>query len=163
LRIKILLSIAGTALLVGCYTLQPTSTAPQPGNEIALDINDVGRVGLGGPMGPSIRQVEGRLVSKNDSDYVLAVTDVHLLDGGDQVWHGESVHVKSDYVSSVYERKFSMARSVALGAAGVGVVAAIATTSLVGLGSTDRGTTTPGDTSQSTRIPRPVRAPVHKP
>lgn len=153
----------GVTLLVGCYTLQPTSAAPTPGTEIALDINDVGRVALGGPMGPSVRQVEGRLVSKDTNEYVLAVTDVHTLDGGDQVWRGEPVHIKSEYVSATYRRKLSVARSVALGAAGVGVVAAIATTSLAGLGSVDRGDTGPSDTSHTTRIPRPVTAPVHKP
>ena len=103
----------GVALLVGCYTLQPTSAAPTPGTEIALDINDVGRVALGGPMGPSVRQVEGRLVSKDTNEYVLAVTDVHTLDGGDQVWRGEPVHIKSEYVSATYRRKLSVARSVA--------------------------------------------------
>ncbi len=36
--------------------------APEIGNEMAFDITDVGRVGLGPSMGPEIAQVEGRLV-----------------------------------------------------------------------------------------------------
>lgn len=151
------LGLIGSAiLLVGCYTLQPTGgVVPQTGTEIGLDINDAGRVALGGTMGPLIRQIEGRLVSKDTSEYVIAVTGVHLLDGGDQVWRGEAVHIKNEYVTSLYERRFSVGRTVALGAVGVGAIAILGTRSLTGLGSPDRGDGTPGDTAQARRIPRP--------
>ena len=121
---------------------------------MAFDINDAGRVALGGSMGPEIAQIEGRLASKEGSEYVVAVTDVHLLRGGDQVWHGETVHIKSEYVSSLYERRFSAARSVAMGAAGLGAIAIIATRSLGGLGSTERPEPSPGDTAHTQRRPR---------
>jgi hypothetical protein len=148
-------------LTVGCYSLQPTGGVTPPlGTTIGLELNDVGRVALGGSMGPAIGRVEGRLVSRDSSEYVVAVTDVHLLDGGDQVWSGETVHIKSAYVSSVFERKLSVARSVALGAAGVGAAALIATASLTGFGSTDRPNSS-GDTSQTNRIPQ--RIPQHFP
>lgn len=151
------LSIAGFALLlVGCYTLQPTGgPVPQPGTIIGLDLNDAGRAALGGSMGPEIGQVEGRLIQKDSGEFVVAVTDVHLLRGGDQVWRGEEVHIKSGYVSSVYERKFSVSRSAVLAAAGVGAAALIATRGLTGLGSTDQGGKTPGDTAHTQRRPRP--------
>lgn len=128
---------------------------PQPGTEVGLDINDVGRVALGGAMGPAIRQVEGRLVSKDTSEYLIAVTAVHLLDGGDQAWRGETVHIKTEYVSSLYQRRFSVGRTVALGAVGVGAIAILGTRSLTGLGSVDRGDTISGDTAHTQRIPRP--------
>ena len=139
---------------MGCYTLQPTGgVAPQVGTIVGLDINDAGRVALGGTMGPSIARIEGRLVSRDSSEYVVGVTDVHILNGGDQVWSGERVHVKSEYVSSMLERRLSVARSVALGAAGIGAVAIIATESLLGFGTgADRGPSM-GDTSQTQRIP----------
>jgi hypothetical protein len=122
---------------------------------MAFNISDVGRVALGGLMGPEILQIEGRLSARQGSDYVVSVTDVHLLGGGDQVWHGESVTLKSEYVSSLYERRFSAARSVAVAAAGIGAVAAIATKSLGGLGSTDRpDPVSPGDTAHTQRRPR---------
>lgn len=147
--------IALAFLLVGCYTLQPTGgVTPVLGRIVGLDINDAGRVALGGSMGPSIARVEGRLVSRDSAEYVVAVTDVHLLGGDDQVWSGETVHIKSGFVSSMLERRLSVVRSVALGVAGVGAVAILATQSLAGFGSTDR-TPTPGDTSAATRIPRP--------
>lgn len=148
--------LAGFAvLLAGCYTLEPArGPAPELGTVIGLDINDAGRSALGGSMGPEIGQIEGRLVGKDSSEYVVAVTALHLLRGGEQVWHGENVRVKSEYVTSLYERRFSPARSAALAAAGVGAVALIATRSLIGLGKSDPGKT-PGDTAQSQRRPRP--------
>lgn len=143
-------------LLVGCYTLQPTGgPVPQLGTIIGLDLNDAGRAALGGSMGPEIAQVEGRLVQKDTGEFVVAVTDVHLLRGGDQVWRGEQVHIKAGFVSSVYERRFSVTRSAALAAVGVGAVAIIATRGLIGLGSTDQGVMTPGDTGHTLRRPRP--------
>ena len=154
------LSFVGLAfLLVGCYTLQPIrGVVPTPGTIIGLDINDAGRVALGGSMGPQIARVEGRMVSRDSSEYVLAVTDVHLLDGTDQVWSGETVTVKSEYVSTTLERRLSVARSVALGAAGIGAVAILATQSLIGSGSTDRNPGM-GDTSAAQRIPQRIPRP----
>jgi hypothetical protein len=129
---------------------------PEPGTRMGFDINDVGRVALGGPMGPEIKQVEGRLVSRTNEEYVVAVTDVHFLRGGGQAWNGESVHIKSEYVSSIYERRLLKARSVLLGTAVGGALGVIATSSLVGLAPTDRPGTPVGDTSAHTqRRPRP--------
>ena len=144
-------------LLTGCYSMEPVggSAAPQPGTELAWDINDAGRVALGGTMGPEIAQVEGRLVEKDNTEYVVAVSVVHLLRGGEQTWRGEHVRIKQEYVTSMYEKRFSKVRSIAAGAVTVAVVALVATrSSLIGLGSAEPGKT-PSDTGQSVR--RPVR------
>ena len=117
---------------------------------MAFDINDAGRLALGGTMGPEIAQVEGRLVERGTADYLVKVTAVHLLRGGEQTWSGESIRIKSEYVTSVYEKKFSAGRSVALGAVGVGIAAAIAGRSILGGGQADPGKTPP-DTGHTTR------------
>jgi len=129
---------------------------PVPGTVIALDISDQGRVALGGLIGPELSQVEGRLVSVEGGEYVLQVTGVRFLRGGEQVWRGETVRIKSDYVATRYERRLSKVRSVALGALAVGVVALVATKSLRGFGQGDRDVA-PSDTGQTVRIPRPLR------
>lgn len=145
--------------LAGCYTLEPARTsAPQPGSVIAVDITDAGRVALGGMIGPEIAQVEGRLIGADPSEYVIGVTDVRFLRGGDQVWHGETVHIKSEYVSARYDRRFSAVRSAALGAVAVGAVALIATKSLHGFGQGESGKT-PSDTGMTQRIPQRVPRP----
>jgi hypothetical protein len=152
------LRVVGLPILtVSCYTLQPTGgPVPELGTIIGLDLNDAGRAALGGSMGPEIGQVEGRLIQKDSSQYLVAVTTLHLLRGGEQVWHGETVQIKSGYVSSVYERKFSASRSVVLAAAGVGAVAIIASRGLIGLGNPSSPSgPSPGDTAHTQRRPRP--------
>ena len=127
------------ALLAGCYTLHPVRTASLPtGATVSLDINDVGRVALGGSMGPEIIQVQGRLLGNGGEEYVLGVTEVRLMGGGVQVWRGEPVRIKREHVSSTYERRFSRSRSIALGVALVGgIVAFVSGRSLLGLGTGD--------------------------
>lgn len=109
---------------------------------------------MGGLIGPELSQVEGTLISMDTSEYVLGVTGVRFLRGGEQVWHGERVRIKSEYVASRYERRFSTVRSVTLGAVAVVVVALVASKSLRGFGQGDKGQ--PPDTGVVTqRLPRP--------
>lgn len=144
-----------SSILVGCYALVPTGgTVPKPGTVMGFDLNDVGRYAVGGTIGPEIGQIEGRLIQKDSTEYVVGVTGLHLLRGGEQVWHGEVIHLKTAWISSTYERKFSAARSIALGTAGIGAIAAIAAQSLGGLGSIERPGPSPGDTAQTLRRPR---------
>ena len=79
-------------------------------------LTDAGRTALGGSMGPEIIQIEGKLLSTDNSEYVVGVSLVRLLRGGEQVWRGETVRIKTEYVSSLYERRLSASRSLALGA-----------------------------------------------
>ena len=140
-------------LLTGCYTMQPAAgITPEIGDELAFDINDVGRVGLGGAMGPEIAQVEGRLISRENADYLIGVSAVHTLRSGDQVWKGEPVRIKSEYVGAIYERHFSQSRTITLGAVGAAAVAFILTRSLTGSGS-DAEAGTPPPNGSSTRVP----------
>ena len=144
--------VVGIALLSSCYTYQPMGAAtPEIGQEFAFDINDVGRVGLGGAIGPEIAQIEGRLISRENAEYLVAVTTVRFLRGGEQVWKGENVHIKSEYVTSTSERQFSKGRSISLGVAGVGAMAFLLTRSLFGGGT--EGETTPPPTGSSLRVP----------
>lgn len=140
--------------LVGCYTLQPTGAgAPRPGEKIAFDVNDVGRAALGGSMGPEIGQIEGRLMQRDTTQYVVAVSAVRFLRGGEQPWSGETVRIKPEYVTTTYSRHFAQGRTLALGALAVGAVAFIVTRSLTGSG--DEVKPTPNDTVTARISPRP--------
>jgi hypothetical protein len=119
---------------------------------MALDVNDAGRVALGGSMGPEISQIEGQLLGKENGDYVMSVSSIKLVRGGEQAWSGEKVRIKSEFVSSFYERRLSRGRTFALGAVGVGALAYLVTRSLT-VGSQPGDTQQPGDSSQTTRIP----------
>jgi len=141
-------------LAMGCYTLQPVAGNPLPlGTEIGLDINDAGRVALGGSMGPEIRQVEGRLVSRDSAEYVVAVSMVHLLRDGEQVWTGERIRIKTEFVSGVREKKLSKGRTAVAVGASLAIVSLIVRQSLAGSLFGDDGKLPP-DTFQATRIPR---------
>ncbi len=102
-------------------------------------------------MGPEIDQIEGRLVQRDTDEYLVAVSAVHLLRGGEQIWTGEQVRIKSSYVSKTYEREFSTSRTVVLSAVGVAVVALFVTRSLIGNGSISNSD--PIDTSHTLRVP----------
>ena len=102
---------------------------------VAFDISDVGRVALGGQMGPEIGQIEGLMLQKDSADYLVAVETVHFLRGGEQVWRGEHVHIKPAYVSTVYEKHFSKTRTVIASVASGVIVAAIFGRAITGDGS----------------------------
>jgi len=145
-------NVLASVLVMGCYTLQPTTgVAPEIGNEMAFDITDVGRVGLGQSMGPEIAQIEGRLVSRENAEYLVAVTAVRFLRGGEQPWRGEQVRLKSEYVGSTYQKQFSKGRTIALSAAGVGGIVYLLTRNLVG-SARDEPSTPPPDGS-AIRVP----------
>src|SRR5258705_7249995 len=109
------------ATLAGCYTLAPVrGVVPEPGMRVAFDLSDAGRVALGPSMGAEIMQIEGRLIERTSDDYLVAVSAVRTLRGGEQVWTGERVHLKPGYVSTMYERKFSTGRTIAATAITVG-------------------------------------------
>ena len=146
-------------LSAGCYTLEPAGgVTPEVGTGVAFDINDVGRVALGGSMGPEILQIEGRLLSKDGNDYLVGVTAIHLINGGTQTWRGESVRIKPDYVSTTYLKRYSAGKTIALSAIGVGAVVALAGASLIGNGAPDHQGGG-GDTSHTRRAPIPRKAP----
>jgi len=148
--------VVAVTLLVstGCYTMQPVSEQPFPvGITVELVINDAGRAALRPMMGPEVAKVQGRLVQQDSVGYTLAVTPLGLMRDGTQVWSGERVSIKSEYVNSVTERRFSRARTAVVTAAVLGVVAVVFTQSIKGSVFGDDGKV-PSDTAVAVRYPR---------
>ena len=73
--------------------------------------------------------------------------------GGEQVWAGERVSVKREYVASVSERKFSRGRTAIVSAAALGVVGIVFSQGILGQLAGEEGKTPP-DSGISNRIPR---------
>jgi hypothetical protein len=145
-------------LTTGCYTLQPVpGTVLTAGMPVGFDVTDVGRVALGGAMGPSILHIEGTLLRRTpDSNYVVGVSSVTYLGGGTQAWSGEPVTLKREYIGVTYQRRLSKSRTIAAAAVGVGAVAFILTRSLNGSGSPANPPPGPPDSTGNTyRGPRP--------
>jgi hypothetical protein len=109
-------------------------------------------------MGPDLSRVEGKLIEKDSASYLIAVSNVKLRSGGDQVWSGEQVRIRPEHFYQLREKKFSTGRTIAMGAllAG-GFTAAILSVSLLvsGTGSGNNGGTCPPDCGPDTRIGRP--------
>ncbi|HEX9166233.1 MAG TPA: hypothetical protein VF862_10000 [Gemmatimonadales bacterium] len=146
--------LAWALAITGCYTMTPvTGPVPEVGTMVAFAINDAGRAALGGSLGPEVDRIEGRLLETTDDGYLLAVSSLTLLRGGQQVWQGEQVRVSKQYVNSAFERRFSMGRTIGAGAIVVGGFAAfLATRSLLGAGQSE--TKPPSDSGQ-THVGRP--------
>ena len=152
-----MMMVAGAGVSTGgCYTLEPSSVAvPAPSTRLAFAINDVGRVALGGSMGPELRRVEGNLQSREGDDYFVKVAGVELLQGGFQAWAGETVRINSSYVSAVYEKKFSKGKTaLALGTMAVAVALASSRGFRSFIDPRDDGTSTDPFVTRRGRVPR---------
>jgi len=132
------------ALVAGCYTYQPAVTAPAPGSTLALDLNDQGRVGMRGAIGPEIARIEGALVGASDTAFELRVSETMGLYGVRSRWGGEAVSLPREYVGVVTEKRFSRQRTFVAVLGGVAAAMAFAMTrNLFGLGG-DQGNSVPG-------------------
>jgi hypothetical protein len=111
------------AFVSGCYAYAPSQTSLlQPGKDVALAINDMGRVNLSTQVGAEVAQLAGILESQTNSEYSLRVSEVTFLNGRTAVWSGEPVKVRQEYVKDVLEKKISPRRTLAAVVAGAGVV-----------------------------------------
>jgi hypothetical protein len=124
----------------GCYVYTPVAVPPAPGSRLLLELNDRGRVGLGGSIGSSAKSVEGLLQAQTDSAYSLKVVAVSYLNGQTNQWTGEQLVVSRDFVRDVTSRQYSRSRTFLAAAAIVaGTVLLIVTRSIIGGGSPGNG------------------------
>lgn len=126
------------ALLTGCYVNVPlvgSRPEPVPGTRLVIELTDQGRIGMERQLGSEVAKVEGALVSRSDTSYVLGVATVVGLYGALSKWQGERVTLRADHVRRLSERRFSLGRTVmAAGAATAGFLVFVATRSLLGGG-----------------------------
>ena len=119
---------ASTALASACYTSRPLLGAPDPGALAVVTLNDQGRVALGEALGANADRVEGSVLSRSDTGFVLAVRSVRYFGGTTNTWSGEQVRVPVAGVRAVTERQFSKRRTLlVIGAAVAAVVAFLVT------------------------------------
>lgn len=131
----------------GCYTYVPSEGSHLvPGRQVALDLNDLGRLNLTSLIGGDVTRLAGTLVEQSATEYTLKTTKVTFLNGRTAEWSGEPVTLKQEYVRGVYEQKLSPSKSAAVAvAAAAGIVGGI----IAGVGLTGIGT------SSDTKKPPP--------
>lgn len=116
------------AFQLGCHTYRPMQEpVPAAGREVAVELNDRGRLMVAGQLGESVWRVDGTLVSSTDSMITMRVSRTVQVRGSSAVWAGEPVQIPQAGVRGYRLREFSRGRSVALVAGIVGVLAFLAT------------------------------------
>lgn len=129
--------MALVAIASGCYVYTAAPSAPAPGTELVLALNDRGRAGLGDSIGSGAEVVEGKSVPSPDSAYSLLVSRVSYLSRQSNDWNGERLVVPKLFVAGAQERRFSRGRTgVAAGLVAAAVVGFISSRGLLGFGST---------------------------
>lgn len=109
------LCAAGLATQLACHTYQPLQeSTPVEGREVAIEINDRGRVLIGGQLGEAVHAVEGRIVDASDSQVTLRVARTISMRGSVAVWAGEQVTVPREAVRGYRIRQYSRSRTVML-------------------------------------------------
>jgi hypothetical protein len=92
-------------------------------------------VGVADSLGPGLTHVEGELVSRTDSLYVLEVRRVRDVRGDNTRWAGESASIRQEFVRDASVRELSKQRTTMLvGGIAVALVTFIVTRDLFGFG-----------------------------
>ncbi len=109
------LCAAALATQIACHTYRPMQeVVPASGREVAVELNDRGRVLVGGQLGESVLQVHGRIIASTDSAVTLSVARTVLLQGSTAVWTGETVTIPREGVRGFRVREYSRSRTVML-------------------------------------------------
>jgi len=112
----------------GCYTSQPLMGAPDAGAIAVVTLNDRGRESLREAIGQNAERMEGSVVSRSDTGFVLAVRNVEYFGGASNAWRGEQVAVPIAGVRALTQRRFSKARTALVIGAGIAAVIAFIVT-----------------------------------
>ena len=132
---------------MGCHVAALHGAKPNVGENVAFDVNDAGRMALGGSLGPEISQIEGACSAAKMASTCWPSPTSSSCVGASRFGRGACPCIKPDYVATTYERKFSRPRTIAVSAVGVGLAAFFVTRSIKGGGSpTDK---IPGDSAQT--------------
>lgn len=115
------------ATLTGCHTyLPPQDQVPVAGREIAVELNDRGRLLVVPQLGEAVLRVHGTLVASADSTVTMSVSRTVQLQGSSALWTGESVTIPVAGIRGFRLREFSQKRSVAMAVGVAGALAVVA-------------------------------------
>ena len=119
--------VALATALTGCHTyLPPQDQVPVTGREIAVELNDRGRLLVVPQLGESVLRAHGTLVASTDSTVTMSVSRTVQLQGSSALWTGESVTIPVTGVRGFRLREFSQKRSVAMAVGVAGALAVVA-------------------------------------
>lgn len=110
-----------SGVLSGCYVYVPLRVVEAPvGSHVEADLTPYGSDTLARYLGPGVNTLRGDIVTAESSIFVLSVTSVEDRAGRVTSWSREQVLVPRGVIVTLQQRRFSLGRSVILGAALVG-------------------------------------------
>jgi hypothetical protein len=124
MRKPIVCALAATLLTGGCYTYaEPPATGVSRGQAVRVLLTDAGTAAVAPWVGPRVVSISGRLMSSADSAVTLALTTTEKRNGTDDLWRGEPVLIRREYIESLQRRTFSGSRTFVAGGVAVGLAA----------------------------------------
>lgn len=129
-------ALALAAGLTGCYAYAPLrDPEPQLGQSFAFDLAEPCPAEIAAGVGPETARVEGTLVRRTETDFIVSVSQAVTTRGRTYRWNGETVTLPQAYVRQVRTRRFSGPRTLLVaGGAAVSFVAFVITRNLLGGG-----------------------------
>ncbi len=131
-RLTASVALATLALNTACYVYAPVAAAPRPGQRLALELSDQGRVALGGQLGAGVTRVEGTVRQAGSDDLVMAVERLAQISGGTSYWGGEEVRIRRADIARTEERRLSRGRTALAVGGFVVALGAFAVTRVLG-------------------------------
>jgi hypothetical protein len=133
--------------LSACYTYTPLrDPEPEMGQAFAFDVDQPCPPAIADRVGLDTRRVEGTLVRRTDTEFVVSVARTNAAGGRTYRWNGETVSLPQAYVWQVRTKHFSPTRTVAVvGGAALSFVAFVITRSLGAGGGVNGNTGVPKD------------------
>ncbi|HVH68268.1 MAG TPA: hypothetical protein VM716_10405 [Gemmatimonadales bacterium] len=105
----------------GCYVYVPLRAVEAPvGSHVEAELTPYGSDTLARYLGPGVNTLRGDIVTAEGSSFVLSVTSVEDRSGRVTSWSREQVQVPRAVIGTLQRRRFSLGRSLILGAAVVG-------------------------------------------
>lgn len=146
--------VCGLMLTTGCYTYQMKSPSELiPGQNIAVQVNNVGRVALTADLGDDVAKFNGKVVSVGDSTLGVSVNHIDYLNGSYTAFPGGTVTVSRNAITSVSTKTFSQSKTTV---AAIGFVASIVAL-LVVLHATGFSDSGPGSKHTGENPPTPIQ------
>jgi hypothetical protein len=110
-----------SGVLSACYAYVPLGGAePSAGARVEAELTAFGSDTLARYLGPGVNTLRGDVVTTESSAFVLSVTAVEDRAGRVMSWSREQVRVPRAAIGTLHKRRFSLGRSVILGAALLG-------------------------------------------
>jgi hypothetical protein len=112
---RVRLALSAVLLVVcGCQRYVELGNSPAvTRGDVRLTVSDETASVQYGSVGSNVRQIEGKVISANDSAITLSVTRVQRRTGFGESWNGESVSVPRRAVVMLEKREVSVSRTLA--------------------------------------------------